>query len=86
MREKRLGGIGKGKAGEAFTQAVLAITVNTGLVSHMVEDCYNCALAHAVCYGLDLIPGVAERFLHGDLVGIEFQSAGCGRSVGRLQK
>ncbi len=35
----------------------------------MVEDCYNCALAHAVCYGLDLIPGVAERFLHGDLVG-----------------
>ena len=59
----------EGKAGEAFTQAVLAITVNTGLVSHMVEDCYNCALAHAVCYGLDLIPGVAERFLHGDLVG-----------------
>ena len=54
---------------DAFTQAVLAITVNTGLVSHMVEDCYNCALAHAVCYGLDLIPGVAERFLHGDLVG-----------------
>ncbi len=59
----------QGRAGDAFTQAVLAITVNTGLVSHMVEDCYNCALAHAVCYGLDLVPGVAERFLHGDLVG-----------------
>lgn len=59
----------KGEPGDAFTQAVLAITVNTGLVSHMVEDCYNCALAHAVCYGLDRIPGVAERFLHGDLVG-----------------
>lgn len=58
-----------GKAGGAFTQAVLTIAVNTGLVSHMVEDCYNCALAHAVCYGLDLIPGVPERFLHGDLVG-----------------
>lgn len=59
----------KGEPGDAFTQAVLAITVNTGLVSHMVADCYNCALAHAVCYGLDRIPGVAERFLHGDLVG-----------------
>lgn len=67
--EKALEEFEDGEAGNAFTQVVLAITVNTGLVSHMVEDCYNCALAHAVCYGLDLIPGVAERFLHGDLVG-----------------
>lgn len=67
--EKALEEFDAGKAGEAFTQAVLTIAVNTGLVSHMVEDCYNCALAHAVCYGLDLIPGVPERYLHGDLVG-----------------
>lgn len=54
---------------EGFLQTVLTIIVNTGLVSHMVEDCYNCAAAHSVCYGLDLLPGVAEKFLHGDLVG-----------------
>lgn len=59
----------RGEAGGGFVQTVLAIIVNTGLVSHMVEDCYNCAVAHSVCYGFDLLPEVAERFLHGDLVG-----------------
>lgn len=55
-------------AGDTFSQAVLTIIVNTGLVSHLVEDCYNCAVAHSVCYGLNLIPGLEKRFLHGDLV------------------
>lgn len=45
---KALAEFGEGKAGEAFTQAVLAIMVNTGLVSHMVEDRYNCALARCM--------------------------------------
>lgn len=58
-----------GVPGPAFEQVVLTIEVNTGLVSHMVEDCYNCAVAHSVCYGLNLIPGLETRFLHGDLVG-----------------
>ncbi|MGL5437094.1 MAG: iron-containing alcohol dehydrogenase family protein [Lachnospiraceae bacterium] len=57
-----------GVPGSAFEQVVLTIVVNTGLVSHMVEDCYNCAVAHSVCYGLNLIPGLEERYLHGDLV------------------
>ena len=57
-----------GEVGDAFVQTVLTIVVNTGLVSHMVEDCYNCAVAHSVCYGLNLIPGLEEKFLHGDLV------------------
>ncbi len=64
-----LGEMDEGKPGTAFEQIVLTIVVNTGLVSHLVEDCYNCAVAHSVCYGLDLLPGVAQRFLHGDLVG-----------------
>lgn len=59
----------QGRPGDGFNQTVLTIIVNTGLVSHLVEDCYNCAAAHSVCYGLDLVPGVNERFLHGDLVG-----------------
>lgn len=58
-----------GSSGNGFLQTVLTIIVNTGIVSHMVEDCYNCAVAHSVCYGLDLLPDVAEKFLHGDLVG-----------------
>lgn len=57
-----------GVPGMAFEQVVLTIVVNTGLVSHMVEDCYNCAVAHSICYGLNLIPGLEERYLHGDLV------------------
>lgn len=59
----------RGEMGDSFIQAVLTIIVNTGLVSHLVEDCYNCAAAHSICYGLDLLPGVSARFLHGDLVG-----------------
>lgn len=58
----------QGQPGPAFEQVVLTIVVNTGLVSHLVEDCYNCAVAHSVCYGLNLIPGLEERYLHGDLV------------------
>jgi glycerol dehydrogenase len=59
----------RGVPGDAFEQVVLTIVVNTGLVSHLVEDCYNCAVAHSVCYGLDLIPGMTDKYLHGDLVG-----------------
>lgn len=58
----------RGKPGPAFEQVVLTIVVNTGLVSHLVEDCYNCAVAHSICYGLNLIEGLEERYLHGDLV------------------
>lgn len=58
----------QGEPGPAFEQVVLTIVVNTGLVSHLVKDCYNCAVAHSICYGLNLIPGLEERYLHGDLV------------------
>ena len=58
----------QGIPGPAFAQIVLTIVVNTGLVSHLVEDCYNCAVAHSVCYGLNLVPGLEEQYLHGDLV------------------
>jgi len=58
----------RGEPGPAFEQVVLTIAVNAGLVSHLVEDCYNCAVAHSICYGLNLIPGLEERYLHGELV------------------
>ncbi len=55
-------------AGPAFELCARSIILSAGLVSLMAHDDYNCALAHAVCYGLQLFPHVEERFLHGDLV------------------
>lgn len=49
-------------------QAVLANIVSTGMVSLMVLDDYNCAIAHSVYYGLVLLPGFEEHYLHGDVV------------------
>ena len=49
-------------------QAVLANIVSTGLVSLMVLDEYNCAIAHSVYYGLVLLPGFEEENLHGNVV------------------
>lgn len=54
--------------GAALQYVVECIVVSTGLVSLMVQDEYNCAVAHSVCYGLALVPVVEGRFLHGDLV------------------
>ncbi len=52
----------------ALEQAVLANVVSTGLVSLMVLDDYNCAIAHSVYYGLVLLPGFEEKYLHGNVV------------------
>ena len=56
------------KAGDALEQAVLANIVSTGLVSLLVLDEYNCAIAHSVYYGLVLLPEFEEENLHGDVV------------------
>lgn len=53
---------------EALEQAVLANIVSTGLVSLLVLDEYNCAIAHSVYYGLVLLPGFEEEYLHGNVV------------------
>ena len=52
----------------ALEEAVLANVVSTGLVSLLVDENYNGAVAHSVYYGLVLLPGFEERFLHGDVV------------------
>lgn len=53
---------------EELKEAVLANIVSTGLVSLMVLDQYNCAVAHSVYYGLVLLPGFEEENLHGNVV------------------
>ena len=57
-----------GVCSEALEEAVLANVVSTGLVSLMVLDQYNCAVAHSVYYGLVLLPGFEEDNLHGNVV------------------
>lgn len=49
-------------------QIVLANIVTTGMVSVAVVDDYNCAIAHSVYYGLVLLEGFEEKYLHGDVV------------------
>lgn len=52
----------------SLEQAVLANIISTGLVSLMVLDDYNCAIAHSVYYGLVLLPDFEEHYLHGNVV------------------
>ncbi|MBE5798933.1 MAG: iron-containing alcohol dehydrogenase family protein [Clostridiales bacterium] len=56
------------EAGSAMEICARSIIVSAGLVSLMANDDYNCALAHAVCYGLQLFEHVERDCLHGDLV------------------
>lgn len=58
----------RGEAGPAMEICARSVIVSAGLVSLLAHDDYNCALAHAVCYGLQRFPHVEARFLHGDLV------------------
>lgn len=58
----------RGEAGPAMEICARSIIVSAGLVSLMANDDYNCALAHATCYGLQLFPHVEHNYLHGDLV------------------
>jgi len=58
----------RGEAGPAMEICARSIIVSAGLVSLMAHDDYNCALAHAVCYGLQHFEHVEVNCLHGDLV------------------
>lgn len=53
---------------DALEQAALNIVVSTGLVSGLVGVNYNCALAHALFYGLTTVPEVEKNHLHGEVV------------------
>lgn len=66
--EQALADCRKNLATHALEQVILANIVSTGLVSLLVIDDYNCAVAHSVYYGLVLLEGFEERYLHGDVV------------------
>lgn len=56
------------KATSALEQVVLASIVSTGLVSLLVEEEYNGAVAHSLFYSLAALPHIEEHYLHGDVV------------------
>ena len=58
----------KDLAGKALEYVVLSNIVSTGLVSILVEECYNCAVAHSLFYALEILPHFNEHHLHGDVV------------------
>lgn len=53
---------------EEFKKVVLAIIVNTGMVSNLVDEFLNGAVAHSVFYGLTLLPSLEKEHLHGEVV------------------
>ncbi len=52
-----------------FEETALIILVSTGMVSMLIDEGFNGAMAHALFYGLTVLPGFEEKFLHGDVVG-----------------
>lgn len=52
---------------DAFEQTVLTIIINTGLVSILVNNCYNSSMAHAVYISRTQLPG-CEKHMHGEIV------------------
>lgn len=62
-----LADMAQGKDSPAFRLAAQLCIVNTGLVSLLVQERLNGALAHALYYALRDMPGFAE-VLHGDAV------------------
>lgn len=53
---------------QAFRDAVLCNIVSTGIVSILVDEGYNGALAHCLYYVLEELPQVAAQCLHGEVV------------------
>lgn len=49
-------------------QVILNNIVSTGLVSMLVEEKYNGALAHSLFYGLTILEHIEKNHLHGDVV------------------
>lgn len=54
---------------DELEQVILAIIITTGMVSMLINPSYNGAMAHALFYGLTVLDGFEEKFLHGDVVG-----------------
>ena len=57
-----------GKASFEMEQAVLAVVLTSGLISYLVDININSGMAHAIFYGMTVLPQIEERHLHGEVV------------------
>lgn len=53
---------------DSFSNLVQTILLTTGKVSLLVNQEYNGAIAHSICYGLTHIKTIEENHLHGEIV------------------
>ncbi len=61
--------VNAGESSFALEQCVLAITVTSGMISYMIDPYkYNSNMAHAIFYGMTVLPQIEERHLHGEVV------------------
>lgn len=56
------------KVTPSLEQIIQANVVSTGMVSLLVDEDYNGAVAHSLFYGLTLLPHIEKNYLHGDVV------------------
>ena len=66
--EKALSDCKQGINSLEVEQVILNNIISTGLVSMLVEEKYNGALAHSLFYGLTLLPHIEKDHLHGEVV------------------
>ncbi|MEG2018163.1 MAG: iron-containing alcohol dehydrogenase family protein [Clostridium sp.] len=59
----------KGESTFEVEQVILNNIVSTGLVSMLIDEKYNGAIAHSLFYGLALLEHIEKNYLHGDVVG-----------------
>lgn len=57
------------RVSEELEDIARIILISTGMVSMLVKEEFNGALAHALFYGLTELEGFEEKFLHGDVIG-----------------
>lgn len=67
--EKALSDSKKGEATFEVEQVILNNVVSTGIVSMLIDEKYNGAIAHSLFYGLTLLEHIEKNYLHGDVVG-----------------
>ncbi|WP_432663610.1 iron-containing alcohol dehydrogenase family protein [Wukongibacter baidiensis] len=66
--EKALQDCEKGESSFEISQVILNNVLSTGLVSMLVEEKYNGALAHSLFYGLTILEHIEKNHLHGEVV------------------
>lgn len=66
--EKALSDANNGVNSFELEQVILNNIVSTGLVSMLIDEKYNGAVAHSIFYGLTLLEHIEKDYLHGDVV------------------